>query len=93
MTSINFIKQPDGTYAYEFSSTGSKRIFQMTTPVGPIAGIAVNVRLSDSLPWVRLSKIRPTDNSRNIAFAVAVEEGVMVRLTSVTSVTNAAYIE
>lgn len=93
MTNIEFIKQPSGVYSYEFESAGYKRTFQLTTVDGPIAGVSVNVRLDPSLPWVRLSKIRPADNSRNIAFAVAVDEGISVQLTSVTPVTNAAYTE
>lgn len=93
MTPIQFTKQPNGHYSYEFESTGYKRVFQLTTVDGPIAGVSVNVRLGSNLPWVRLSKVRPADNSRDIAFAVAVDEGISVQLTSVTPVINAAYTE
>lgn len=94
MTPIEFTQQP-GTkhYAYQYTSTGTKRTIQLTTADGPIAGVAVEIAIDPALPWVRIQKIRPADNTRTLAFVVDIPADIQVRITSIVPVTQASYIE
>lgn len=92
MTQCIFTKQPNGIYAYDYTSDGSVKVFQLAFDQEHTQPVVVSAKLDATLAFARVGEANPLGNKQCI-FDVDVPAGLLVRISTRTCPTAANYAD